>query len=229
MPDVVEAPFEKSIDYLCSRDGNIPEKRVKRTKKLETSLYNLGRIVAIAKSIGKNVVPVCSCLSYAFIRAESNPLVISKFSTELNYSSINTIVVGVSVFNTYHQIDAPSEIFFTKLLMESSVDEDGLKTKSEELMLNYSRIIQVVEDESELLDDFSINESEIFHDMLDNNENLTGDCSLTLDEAIRVMSTLNVKDQLNFYEKINFISTGEEISLSRNYSVSQTFDCDGIR
>ena len=53
---------EKSIDYLCSRDGNIPEKRVKRTKKLETSLYNLGRIVAIAKSIGKNVVPVCSCL-----------------------------------------------------------------------------------------------------------------------------------------------------------------------
>ena len=76
---------------------------------------------------------------------------ILKFSSELNYSSINTIVVGVSEFNTYHQIDAPSEIFFTRLLMEPSVDEDGFKTKSEELMLNSSRIIQVVEDESELV------------------------------------------------------------------------------
>lgn len=189
---------------------------------------HLGWIVAIAKSIGKNVVLVCSCLSYAFMRAESNPLVILKFSCEFNYSSINTIVVGVSEFNTYHQIDAPSEIFFSKLLMESSVDEDGLKTKSEELMLNSSRIIQVVEDESELVDDFSTNECEIFHDMLENDVNSTNDCSLTLDEAIRAMSILNVKDQLNFDEKINFISTGEEISLSRNFSVSQTFDCDGI-
>lgn len=37
MPDGVEAPFEKSTVYVCSRNGAIPEKGMKRTKKLGNS------------------------------------------------------------------------------------------------------------------------------------------------------------------------------------------------
>ena len=40
MPDGVEAPFEKFIVYVCSRNGRIPEKGVKRTKKIGNSSCN---------------------------------------------------------------------------------------------------------------------------------------------------------------------------------------------
>lgn len=191
-----------------------------------TTIVNLGWVVSMAKCFSKNILMICSNFAFRYLHKGRNSVFLKFGSMPCDLS--NTWIIGVSGLSLYHPIDNPSNFDF-----ESYLANDSIITLEylEELRMSpdftFRRLPSVIEEESEIAEDFDSNEMTVTTDEAVSGDSNGGD-SISIEEAVVLFDRMDIKQKFMSELKIDFRYKSEILKDSTLASVSSSFDCDGI-